>query len=152
MTLSTEPTWITRDPIDADSVLPGLAGTSDGAILLFLGVVRDHNDGREVDHLEYDSYAEMAGRVLAEIVAEARSRWDTGEIRAVHRTGRLAIGEASVAIAVATPHREEAYAASRHIIEELKRRLPVWKREGYTDGRTEWVRGTAPTASEPAND
>ena len=148
MTLSSEPTWITRDPIAADTVLAGLAGSGDGAVLLFLGVVRDSNDGREVDHLEYDAYAEMAGRVLETIVGEARSRWETGEIRAVHRIGRLAVGEASVAIAVASPHREESYAASRYIIEELKRRMPIWKKEGYVDGRTEWLGGATPPAGE----
>jgi molybdopterin synthase catalytic subunit len=92
----------------------------------------------------------MAEAKLAEIAAEARERWGTGEIAVVHRVGRLEVGEASVAIVVASPHRAEAYEASRYVIEELKRRVPVWKREGYVDGDSEWVPGFAPVVEEAA--
>jgi molybdopterin synthase catalytic subunit len=141
---------ITRDPIDAAALLHGCPSSTDGAALLFLGVVRDSNEGRPVGHLEYSTYAEMAERVMAEIAREARERWETGEIAVVHRVGRLEIGEASVAIVVAAPHRGEAYEASRYVIEELKRRVPVWKREGYLDGESEWLDGAAPPAREGA--
>ena len=137
---------ITRDPIDSAALLGSVPGASDGAVLLFLGVVRDHNQGRAVEALEYQAYEPMAAAELERIVAEARERWDVGGISAVHRVGALDIGEASVAIAVASPHREEAYAASRFVIEELKRRLPVWKREGYVDGDRAWVPGHDPAA------
>lgn len=135
---------ITPDPIDATALLSSCAAPSDGAVLLFLGVVRDHNEGREVGHLEYEAFAPMAERVLRQIVDEARERWDTGTMAVVHRVGRLEIGEASVAIVVSAPHRGEAYEASRYVIEELKRRVPVWKREGYLDGQTEWLDGSTP--------
>jgi molybdopterin synthase catalytic subunit len=92
----------------------------------------------------------MAEQALAEIVEEARSRWATGAITVVHRYGRLELGEVSVAIVVAAPHRGDAYAASRYVIEELKKRVPIWKKEGYLDGESEWVRGTHPdTVSDP---
>lgn len=132
---------VTIDPIEPTSVLEGLVSDGDGAAILFLGTVRDRNDGREVGHLDYHAYAPMAEATLREIVAEACARWETGEIAVVHRYGRLEIGEVSVAIAVASPHRAEAYEASRYIIEELKKRVPIWKREGYVSGETEWVRG-----------
>ncbi len=135
---------VIRDPIDAAALLASCAGPSDGAALLFLGVVRDHNEGRDVGHLDYEAFAPMAERVLDQIVAEARERWETGSMAVVHRIGRLEIGDASVAIAVAAPHRGDAYDASRYIIEELKKRAPIWKREGYLDGESEWLGGTSP--------
>lgn len=140
---------VTREPIDPAAVLASVVAPADGAALLFWGVVRDHNDGRPVGHLEYDAYVEMAEAVLREIVVEARGRWATGEIAVVHRVGRLEVGEGSVAIAVASPHRAEAYEASRYVIEELKRRVPIWKREGYLDGADErWLPGSAPAPAE----
>lgn len=136
--------WITPEPLDAAALLSSVATPADGAVLLFWGVVRNRNDGRAVDHLEYEAYREMAEATLREIVAEARERWATGEIAVAHRVGRLAIGEASVGIAVAAPHRAEAYQASRYVIEELKKRAPIWKREGYVTGDAEWLVGTEP--------
>jgi molybdopterin synthase catalytic subunit len=135
---------VTRDPIDASALIAAAASSGDGAVLLFWGVVRDHHDGRAVDHLEYDAYAAMAEAELERIVAETRARWAVGEIAVVHRLGRLEVGEASVGIAVASPHRAEAYEASRHLIEELKRRVPIWKREGYLDGERTWLSGAEP--------
>ncbi len=142
---------ISPDQIDPAALLSRVRSDADGAVLLFVGTVRNHNEGRSVEHLEYEAYAEMAERELAEIAAEAAERWEVGDVAVEHRTGLLRIGEASVAIAVASPHREAAYAASRYIIEELKKRVPIWKREGYSDGRSEWVRGCAHgPAEEPA--
>ena len=138
--------WITREPIDAARLLADVVAPADGAALLFWGVVRNENDGREVSQLEYSAYAEMAIYEMRRIAEEARERFGTGAIHVVHRIGMLAIGEASVAIAVASPHRGEAYDASRYVIEELKRRVPVWKREGYVDGEREWVAGFSPVA------
>ena len=138
-------TRVVSGPIDPAQMLDGTLSPEDGAALLFWGVVRNLNDGRPVAHLEYSAYAEMAEREMLRIAGEARARFGTGAIHVVHRIGRLEIGEASVAIAVASPHRGEAYEASRYVIEELKRRVPVWKREGYTDGETEWVPGFTPS-------
>jgi molybdopterin synthase catalytic subunit len=142
---------VTREPIDGAALLASSVSPGDGAALLFWGVVRDHNDGRAVDGIEYQAYAEMAERVMLQIADEAIAHFGTGDIHLVHRVGALRVGEASVAIAVAAPHRGEAYEASRYVIEELKRRVPVWKREGYLDGESAWVPGFTPeVAGEPA--
>ena len=137
---------ITHEPIDAARLLGDSVSAGDGAALLFWGVVRNQNDGRAVSHLEYHAYAGMAERVMHRIAEEAVSRYGVGDVRIVHRIGKLAIGEASVAIAVASPHRAEAYEASRYVIEELKKRVPIWKREGYVEGESEWVAGFTPEA------
>ena len=137
---------VVTEPIDGCALLAETISASDGAALLFVGVVRNHNEGQEVAGLEYEAYVEMAESVLEAIVAEARDRWETGEIRVVHRIGALAIGEASVAIAVASPHRDAAYQASRYVIEELKKRAPIWKREGYVAGERAWLGGWEPAA------
>ena len=130
--------------IDPAEVLARVGDDRDGASILFLGVVRDHADGRPVRGMRYDSYVEMAQGVLAEIAGEAAERAGTDRLAVVHRTGELGIGEVSVAIAVSSPHRAEAYDASRYVIEEIKKRLPVWKKEHYADGAAEWVEGTVP--------
>ena len=137
---------IVREPIDPAQVLTMIGADQDGASLLFLGVVRDHNDGRSVGGIRYDTYEEMAADVLSEIVSEAAQSAGTDRVAAVHRIGELGVGEVSVAIAVSSPHRAEAYEASRYIIEEIKKRLPVWKKERYGDGAEEWVEGRARTA------
>lgn len=136
---------LVRAPIDPGDVLSRVGSDEDGAVLLFLGVVRNHADGRPVAGMTYEAYEEMARPVLAEIAAEAADRLGTDRIAVVHRVGELAVGEASVAIAVSSPHRAEAYDGSRYVIEEIKKRLPVWKKEHYTDGPAEWVGGTAPS-------
>jgi len=135
---------MTDRPIDAARLLADSVSPADGAALLFWGVVREENDGRPVSHLEYQAYAGMAERMMQRIAEEAIARFGVGDVRVVHRVGLLEIGEASVAICVAAPHRGQAYEASRYVIEELKRRVPVWKREGYVDGETGWVPGFQP--------
>lgn len=136
--------WITREPIDPAALLEEVGAPEDGAVLLFLGIVRNHNDGRSVGGMRYDAYVSMAESVLARIVEEAGERWGTDRLTAVHRVGELSVGEPSVAIVVSTPHRAEAYEASRYVIEELKRRLPVWKEERYVDGEARWLDGYVP--------
>jgi len=130
--------------ISSGGVLARVGSDEDGAVLLFLGIVRDHAEGRAVSGMRYDAYVEMAEPILAEIAAEAAACLGTDRLAVVHRVGDLAIGDVSVAIAVSSPHRAEAYEASRHVIEEIKRRLPVWKKEHYTDGQAQWVEGTVP--------
>jgi len=135
---------IVQEPIDPAHILSLIGADCDGASILFLGVVRDHNDGRSVGGVRYDAYDEMAARVLSEIVEEAARSAGTDRIAAVHRVGDLKVGEVSVVIAVSSPHRAEAYDASRYIIEEIKKRLPVWKKERYSDGAEQWVEGSNP--------
>jgi molybdopterin synthase catalytic subunit len=133
-----------RDPIDPAEVLGRVGADEDGAGLLFVGVVRDHNDGRSVGGVRYDAYEEMAVAVLREIAAEAAQVVGTDRVAVVHRVGELAVGDISVAIAVSSPHRAQAYEGSRFVIEEIKKRLPVWKKERYSDGVEEWVAGSTP--------
>jgi molybdopterin synthase catalytic subunit len=133
----------TRDPIDPAELLDDLATSADGATVLFLGHVRDRNEGQEVTGIRYDAYVEMAERTLAEIAADTAARLGTSHLALVHRIGELAVGEVSVAIAVASPHRAEAFDACRFAIEELKRRLPIWKEEHYPDRSARWLPGAA---------
>lgn len=126
---------LTREPIDVAAIVP--ADPADGAACLFLGVVRNENDGRAVRRLEYEAYEEMALPLMEEIAAETRRRWPVTDLRIVHRLGSLAVGEPSVAIAVASPHRDEAFAACRYAIDTLKATVPIWKKEFYSDGE-EW--------------
>ena len=132
-------TAIVEHPIDSAALIAEVASHANGATLLFLGTVREVNDGRDVTGMEYSAYRGMAERELAEIVREAVERFGTDDVVVEHRVGSLELGEASVAIAVAHPHRGEAYDASRYGIEELKKRVPIWKLEHYVDGTREWV-------------
>ena len=135
---------VSSDPIDTAALLAKVGSDEDGAALLFIGVVRDHAEGRKVTGMRYDVYAEMATEVLREIALEASIPLGTDRIAVAHRFGELKIGDISVGIAVSSPHRSEAYEASRFVIEEIKKRLPVWKKEHYVDGVSEWVEGTIP--------
>jgi molybdopterin synthase catalytic subunit len=132
---------LVREPIDVAS-LAGTA-TGDGAVCLFVGVVRNENQGRPVLRLEYEAYEEMAVPLMEEVAAEARSLFPVTDVRLVHRLGRLEIGEASVAVAVSAPHRAGAFAACRFAIDALKARVPIWKKEFYSDGSA-WLEGQAP--------
>lgn len=137
---------VVRSAIEPAEVLGSVGAPAHGAALLFLGVVRDHADGRPVTGMRYDAYEDMASSILAEIAREAEAIAGGGSVAVVHRIGDLDVGDVSVAVAVSSPHRAEAYAASRHVIEEIKRRLPVWKKERYADGAQEWVPGADPPA------
>jgi molybdopterin synthase catalytic subunit len=123
---------LTREPIDLVSLQATSAG--DGALCVFAGVVRNQNAGRSVLRLEYEAYEEMALSVLAEVEAEARRRFPVSDVRIVHRLGPLEVGDVSVAVAVASPHRAEAFEACRYAIDTLKATAPIWKKEFYADG------------------
>lgn len=138
--------------IDVTALVREVAGTSNGATVLFIGTVRDVNDGRPVTGMEYSAYKSMAEREMHDIAREASERFGTPDVVVEHRLGALELGEASVAIVVAHPHRGGAYEASRYVIEQLKRRVPIWKLEHYVDGTREWVdptRQAAHAAPEP---
>lgn len=132
-------TAIVQRPIDVAALMAEVGDTANGATIAFVGTVREVNDGRAVTGIEYSAYGEMAERELAAIARECAASFEIQHLVAEHRLGALALGEASIAIVVAHPHRAEAYEASRYVIEEVKRRLPVWKCEGYVDGTSEWV-------------
>jgi molybdopterin synthase catalytic subunit len=136
--------WITLERIDPSVVLGLVGAADDGAIVLFLGVVRDHNEGRAVSGMRYDAYGAMAEKVLHDIATDAAERLGTDRLAAVHRIGELGIGDISVAVAASSPHRAESFDAARYVIEEIKKKLPVWKKEHYVDGDAQWVDGTEP--------
>jgi molybdopterin synthase catalytic subunit len=130
---------LTREPLRAQEVLDAVADVSCGAVSLFLGTVRDVNDGRAVTGIEYSAYSVMAQREMQRIGDEAAERFPGIRLALLHRVGELALAEVSVAIAVAHPHRAAALDATRYVIEQLKQRVPIWKREQYADGTREWV-------------
>lgn len=130
---------LTNKPIDTTGLLQRVSAPEVGAVVLFLGTTREATDGRQTVALDYEAYHRMAERKLDELEAEARRRWPIVECMIVHRLGRVPAGEASVAIAVSTPHRREAFAAGQWLIDSLKHDVPIWKREQWADGSTEWV-------------
>jgi molybdopterin synthase catalytic subunit len=130
---------ISTQPIDVANLLDKARSPEAGAIVLFLGTTRELTDGRRTVTLEYEAYGPMAERKLAELEAEARSRWSLVECLIVHRVGRVPLAEASVAIVVSTPHRADAFAAGQWLINILKENVPIWKREQWADGTTEWI-------------
>lgn len=126
-------------PLDPTALLAEVGRDANGAAVLFVGTVRDLADGRPVSGLDYTAYRGMAERELAAVVSEAAERWQVVDLVCEHRIGSLTLGEASIAIAAAHPHRAQAFDACRQVIEEVKRRVPIWKRERYVDGAWEWV-------------
>jgi molybdopterin synthase catalytic subunit len=130
---------LTPGPIDIAQLYADVERSHCGAIVLFTGTVREVTDGRRTLALDYEAYAGMAERQMADIESEVRSRWPIGEIRLAHRLGHLTIGEISVAVAVSSPHREEAFAACRYAIEQLKARVAIWKKENWSDGQSSWI-------------
>jgi len=131
-------TFLSDSPLDLGALVAEVAAADRGGIASFVGMVRDHHQGRAVRALEYSAYAPMAEAECARIVEETERRWPV-RVALRHRVGALEVGDAAVAIAVAGAHRDEAFAACRHVIEAVKRRVPIWKRERYADGSVEWI-------------
>ena len=140
---------LTREPIDTEAILQQVSSPQAGAVVLFLGTVRELTAGRRTVALDYECYPEMAEKKLAELEAEARGRWPIVECVLVHRLGHLELAEASVAVAVSTPHRQDAFEAGKWLIDTLKQVVPVWKQENWDDGSTEWVH---PDTGRPAGE
>ena len=130
---------LVTDTIDTNAVLAHVASPEAGAVVLFLGTTRRTTEGRETASLDYECYHEMALAKLAELKAEAVRRWPLLECAIVHRVGHLELGEASVAVAVSTPHRQAAFEAGQWLIDTLKQVVPIWKKENWADGTTQWV-------------
>jgi molybdopterin synthase catalytic subunit len=130
---------LTREAIDYVTLTEAVRSPRCGAVVLFLGTVRELTGEQVTVFLDYEAYAPMAEKKLAEIEAEVRRRWPVGEVAIVHRLGRLAVGEVSVAVAVSCPHRGEAFAACQFAIDTLKQLVPIWKKENAPDGSGEWV-------------
>jgi molybdopterin synthase catalytic subunit len=130
--------FLSGTTLDLARLVARVTAAERGAVTSFLGLVRDHHGGRRVARLEYSAYGPMVEAECARIVGEAEARWPV-RIALQHRIGALEIGDAAVAVAAAGAHREEAFAACRFVIEEVKRRVPIWKKEFYADGTIEWV-------------
>jgi molybdopterin synthase catalytic subunit len=141
---------VTEAVLDSAAVAAAVARRGDGAVSTFVGLVREHNAGRQVRWLDYEAFAPLALKAFEQIAAEAAAKWPGARMAIHHRTGRVAIGEASVVIAAASPHRAEAFAASRYAIERVKQIAPIWKHEHFEGGEV-WIEGaTADPADEGA--
>ena len=136
---------LNHDPIDSSTVIESVQSPAAGAVVLFLGTTREFTAGRQTESLDYESYGEMAFRKLEELEQQARQRWSLTELTIVHRLGHLGIGEASVAIAVSAPHRKDAFTAGQWLIDTLKEIVPIWKKENWADGTSEWVHPGMPS-------
>jgi molybdopterin synthase catalytic subunit len=130
---------LTREPIDYHALAEQVRRPNCGGVVLFLGTVRDLTGEQVTVALDYDAYPEMAQKKLAQVEEETRARWPVGDMALVHRLGHLDVGEVSVAVAVSCPHRAEAFEACCYAIDRLKEIVPIWKKENWADGSTEWV-------------
>lgn len=136
---------ITTEPISVDEVSRRVASPAVGAVVSFAGLVRNTNEGRQVRELEYEAYADMAEPILAQIGEEIKARWPVAAVAIVHRVGRLAVGETSIVIAIASGHRQGAFEAGRYAIDRIKDIVPIWKKE-YFEGGEVWVEGPGAAA------
>lgn len=130
---------LTESPIRLDPLIDQVRSPDRGGIAIFLGLVRDHHQGKGVLGLDYSAYGPMAEAVTIEIVTEASGHWPQASVAVQHRVGSLTVGDVAVAVVAASAHRAEAFDACRYVIEELKQRVPVWKKEMFVDGTVEWV-------------
>lgn len=140
---------ITEAPIDPSACREALAHAAAGGFVAFEGWVRDHNDGRAVAALEYEAYVPLAEKEGRRILDEARERYGVLAVSAVHRIGPLVVGDLAVWVGVAAAHRGAAFDACRYVIDEVKARAPIWKRERYADGTAGWVNAAGPEGAGP---
>jgi molybdopterin synthase catalytic subunit len=131
--------FLTTNPVDVAALLAEASSPRCGAVITFLGTVRRSPEDGDIEGIEYSAYPEMADKEFADIIAEAAGRWPEAVVALRHRTGYIPTGEASIAIVVAAPHRAEAYECSRYVIEETKKRVPIWKKERFASGEAKWV-------------
>jgi molybdopterin synthase catalytic subunit len=134
---------VTDRPLDEASARAHVAARSNGAVLVFLGIVRDRHEGREVSGVSYEAYVPMAERELSAIAAAAAAKHGIADVAVFHRTGRLAVGEVSLVVAVGAPHRGPAFRCAQEIIDDLKARAPIWKKEIGPSGAA-WQEGVVP--------
>jgi molybdopterin synthase catalytic subunit len=135
-------TEITHDKIDYHQLTEDIRSNQAGAAILFLGTVREFTKGQQTTALDYEAYPEMAIAQMKELISQAREKWPVIHAGIIHRLGHLELGEISVAVAISTPHRGESFEAGQFLIDQLKIHVPVWKKENWSDGTTEWVHPT----------
>ena len=131
--------YLTEDPISLGRFFDYVPQASCGAVSSFVGIVRDEDRGKRVKKLRYECYPSMAEKMVARLIREAQNRWSVRDVRVLHRVGDLAIGDAAVAVAVSSAHRDDAFAACRFMIEGIKTKVPIWKKQFFEDGTEEWV-------------
>lgn len=129
---------VTRDPLDPEAITAEVRSEACGGVVTFLGTTRNETDGRRVVSLEYEAYEGMAEKILERVAQEVRERWGVDRLAIAHRLGRLELGEVSLVVAVASPHRAEAFAACQYVVGRLKQDVPIWKKEVFEDGEV-WV-------------
>ena len=134
---------ITEDELDPQSIADHVRADTDGAVLVFEGVTRNHNDGRNVEYLEYEAYRPMADKKIAELIAEMRSDYEIDRVAVAHRTGRVGIGETSLVVAVSSAHRKAAFDSALYFVDRLKQVVPIWKKEFFEGGEV-WINDTPP--------
>ena len=135
--------YVDPSPIDPSALLGSVAGSECGAQILFLGTVRQSQADGPVIAIDYSAYSDMADQEFDRILGEAKDQWPGARIAVRHRIGEVPLGEPSIGVAVATPHRVDAYVVSRFVVDEAKRRLPVWKKERFADGSSGWREETS---------
>ena len=141
---------LTDEPIDATRLLQRVSSPDAGAVVLFLGTTRQWTDQRETVALDYECYREMAEKKLSQMASAAQEKWEITQSAIVHRLGRVNVGDVSVAIAVSAPHRQNAFEAGRWLIDTVKKEVPIWKKENWADGTSEWVH-PHPVSSPPGD-
>jgi molybdopterin synthase catalytic subunit len=142
---------LTANPIDTQALLKEIADPQDGAAVLFLGVVRNHHQGRAVQRIDYEAYEPMALKELQKITEEVSRAHELQRVLVVHRFGRHEIGDASIAVVIGSPHRAPAFEAAKEIMDRVKADVPIWKKEHFEDGRIEWVLADKLMRSEAGN-
>ena len=130
--------FITPEPLNPQEITSTVSKNSNGAVVTFLGMVRDSSEGRDVLHLEYEAYQPMAESMLHQITEEIRERWDIEDVSIAHRVGKLGLGEISLVVAIASPHRKEAFEASEYVLDRIKAVVPIWKKEVFQGGEA-WI-------------
>ena len=143
--------YLTRSPISLDLLVAEVSAPERGGTCMFLGTVRNGPDEQGVTTIEYSAYEEMVEAEFVRLLTDARARWPDARIAVRHRLGTIPVGEASIAIAAAAPHRAQAFEACRYVIEEVKRRVPVWKKELHLDGSEVWVDPSGRPTARPSH-
>jgi molybdopterin synthase catalytic subunit len=136
-------TRLTLQPIDYTSLVEETRNRASGAVVLFLGTVREMSEGSAVTGLTYDAYPPMAEKKLSEVVQQARERWELERVSVVHRYGELSLGDVAVAVVTASAHRAEAFESARWIMDTIKQVVPIWKKEHWREGGSDWVHPAA---------
>ncbi|TGL19933.1 molybdenum cofactor biosynthesis protein MoaE [Leptospira yanagawae] len=130
---------ITENKLEIQEIIPTLPRM--GGFVLFTGIVRDTNEGKTVTHLEYEAYSELANQMIEDIINDAKTKWELEYAECIHCLGKLVVGEIAVIVSTGSVHRDEAYQANRYIIDRVKHEVPIWKKETYIDGSSEWSKG-----------